>query len=139
MLTARRLLGQIHKEGFTDVTLAEIETALSNIDQSAILQNCQNKYHYVIWDRVSPINGVQASVFLDRDDVRAVSQTQGQIMLLYKDDKLVYFQPTNPKHGGFVAITTETIAQVAQELINPLAQSDASASIISQVYTAIGL
>lgn len=83
-----------------DATNAEIDRALASVDQDALYDQERAGWVTEVWDRTSPINGVSAQHFLDRDDV----PDEGDIYLVRQGDRVVIFQPHDPDTEGIAAI-----------------------------------
>lgn len=76
------------------VPQARIQSVLEKLDFQEFTQELQSRWEMTEWDRVEPINGVEASVILDeRKDI----VPGGQIYLVKVDGEVVIFQPHDPE------------------------------------------
>lgn len=107
-----------HKRGKDgrEVSDDEVDTALAAVDQQGIIDAAHSDTETVIWDRTSPINGVEASkVFAGRNDIGA-----GEVYLVMRksDGRVIQFQPFKPRVGARQQMTkaeAETIGEGARE------------------------
>lgn len=112
MMDAQKIKDNIKEINKFEVSLVDVENALSTIDQNLMLENEKKNYVVEIWDKQSPINGVDASKFLARDDVG-----DGEVYLI-KDTLtggVIYFQPHHPGMSGFVKMTNNNVLTIANE------------------------
>jgi hypothetical protein len=112
MMDAQKIKNIISEIKKVEVNPVDVENALSTIDQNLMLENEKKNYVVEIWDKQSPINGVDASKFLARDDVG-----DGEVYLI-KDaltGGTIYFQPHNPDMSGFVKMTIDNVSTIANE------------------------
>jgi hypothetical protein len=114
-------------------TLSEVTSALGSIDQNAIVAQQRARVTYSVWDGVSPINGVAAETILARPDV----PPGGKIYLLYVDGTLRFLQPFNPFQAGIVALTDETVNQVAEQHADSVARDMATQVVLEQLVQAL--
>lgn len=110
--------------------LTEINAALAKIDQQTIFNKHRARFRIEIWDKKSPINGVPAEqVFSSRDDIPA----DGEVYLLYIDDRLVYFQPHEPDQSGLVAMKKDNVLTIADQHANRIATQFADDEVFEKV------
>lgn len=110
--------------------LSEINTALSRIDQKAIFGKHRARVKVEVWDKQSPVNGVPAEQILSsRTDIPA----DGEVYLLYIDDRLVYFQPHEPNQAGLVPMTKDTVLTIANQHADQLATTFADDEVFEKV------
>ena len=128
MLDKITIFKRLNDMGITK-TLTEIENALNTIDQNAIFQEERAKFTVEIWDKVSPINGIPAEKIIARDDV----PDDGEIYLVYVDGQLRFLQPHDPFQAGIVAMTKETVEQIANQHVDQLAWQSADERIFNMV------
>ncbi|MGQ9697177.1 MAG: hypothetical protein ACUVRO_04200 [Armatimonadota bacterium] len=117
------------KETGVDKPLAEIEAALSQVDQQAIFNQERSRYRVEIWDKVTPINGVAPEKILAREDIPG----DGEIYLVYVDGHLCFLQPHDPFQAGFVAMTEDNVLQIANRHVDQLAWQAAGEKIFEAV------
>ena len=116
MLTKIQVWQRLNQMG-VNKTLAEVEIALSQIDQQAVFNQERARFKVEVWDKVTPINGVPAEKIIAREDV----PNDGEIYLLYVDDQLRFFQPHNPFQAGLVPMTRDNVLQIANQHADQLA------------------
>lgn len=78
------------------VTMTQVKEALESIDTTVIYNKHRATYRVAVWDKVSPVNGIPAEQVLERADL----QGDGEVYMLYKDDKLIVLQPHVPGEAG---------------------------------------
>ena len=123
MLTNIQAWKRLNEMGVTK-TLAEVETALATVNQEAMFNTERSRYTIAVWDKVSPINGVSAEQVLQgRNDIC------GEVYLVYVDGNLLFFQPHNPAHAGFVGMDAQQVLVVANSHADQLAWGNADAKI----------
>lgn len=129
MLTKIQVWQRLNQMGVTK-SLSEIDAALSQIDQQAILNDIiQSRFRIEIWDKQSPINGVPAEKIIARDDV----PDDGEIYLVYVDGNLQYLQPHDPFQAGIVAMTSENVMDIAQRHVEQIATQIADEQVFEMV------
>lgn len=114
-----------------DATSSEIDAALVTVDQDAIHNTHLSAWSTEIWDRVSPINGVPAQHFLDREDVD--ENGTDDIYLLLKDGVVVGFQPHDPDKPGHVRIAKGKGKAFADKHADKIASDNTDVEIIQKI------
>jgi hypothetical protein len=113
-----------------DLTDAELTAALAAVDIAALYEAERATWTVQVWDRSSPINGVDAATILAaRDDI----PDKGDVYLLYRDGALSYFQPHLPGAAGLESISVGSGATVGAEHADTLAAGAARAAALRQV------
>lgn len=110
----------------TDLTKQEIENAAANFDEEAILAERANSYEAELWDKTSPINGVDAeTVLLGREDI----PEGGEVYLIRRrgSNQVLFFQPHEPNAEGYKKVTSENWRDIADRHIETIVQMDSQA------------
>lgn len=81
----------------TDVTDEDVQSALVDVDFDSVKASAAARYRHEVWDRVSPINGVPAEDVINSSPE---FQRDGDILLVYRDDRVLIIQPFDPKTGN---------------------------------------
>lgn len=122
----------IREAAKNDHTDAKIDAALAKVDQAAARAAERARWTSEVWDRTSPINGVPAAHFLNREDV-----SDAPIYLLLCDGEVVYFQPHQADAAGLAWLTVSDIEKAASAHADKVAESRAGVAIIGQVLAVI--
>lgn len=117
--------------GMEGVPDAAIDAALASVDADAIFTAERAVWTTEVWDRKSPINGVPAQHFLDRDDVDEVGTDD--IYLLIKDGAVVGFQPHEAGVSGMVRIPKGQGTAKAKAHADDIAADATAAEVSRQV------
>lgn len=115
-------------EGVTD---AEVDSALAGIDQDALYDQVRATWTTEVWDRKSPINGVPAQYFLDRDDVD--ENDDNDILLLKQNGQVVGFQPHEPDVPGLARIPKGQGAARGKVFADNIAADAAAVEVVDRV------
>lgn len=113
MLNSLTILKQARELGYTG-NLATIETEIANIDYNALKQAERANYTVVLYDKVSQINGIEASVIL-KD-----APSGGEIYLIYVNGNLQYLQKHDPEQAGLAPMDEATALLRAETTINAM-------------------
>lgn len=116
-----RVLKQRRRSGI----YSETADSLSEID--AKIAEKSQEITWEVWDKTSPINGVPASDVLRRPDIPA----GGEIYLVKRGDRVIYFQPHKPGVQGVQPITSEEMADVAGEHYEEIVAADVVLSLVA--------
>jgi hypothetical protein len=117
--------------GMEGVTDAEIDAALASVNADTIFDAERATWTTQVWDRKSPINGVPAQHFLDRDDVDEVGTDD--IYLLIKDGAVVGFQPHEAGTPGLTRIPKGKGVVKAKAHTDEIAADATAAEVVRQV------
>lgn len=113
-----------------------LDAVLAELDQDAIEADENANIVYEVWDRVSPINGVDPSYILSRTDVSA----DGECYIV-KDSRtgsIVAFQPHVPGVGGMARMTAETVKSHAETHRSEIASQKAKDRIMESILKKLG-
>ena len=122
--------GKIKARG-KDKTRKQVNAALAKVDQQSIIDEEDGKYTTEIWDRKSPINGIEAGdVLKSRGDIPATG-----MVFLIKDSsgRVINFQPHDPDQEGIVLMTGVNVQAKADDARQEHANKRASHLILSEV------
>lgn len=112
------------------VTLAEAQIAIDAVDVAGIYIDLHSKITFSIWDKISPINGKPASMFLDK------LVNSGEAYIIKDTDKgMVIFQPHAPNNSGFIEMGTANVGNHAQAHIDGIVTERATGRIIAEIQT----
>ena len=128
MLTKIQVWQRLNQMG-VNKSLTEVETALSQIDQQVVFDQQRVRFKVEVWDKTTPINGVHAEKIIAREDV----PDDGEIYLLYVDGQLRFLQPHDPFQAGIVAMTPESVLEIANKHADQLAWQAADEKIFEMV------
>lgn len=95
-----------------NISLEEINEIISKIDIDDIKEDLKKSYKLEIWDKKSPINGVEAETVL-----KSKPYEIGSVYLIYVNDKLVYLQDHNPNEGGYIKMTKTQAKTIGEQFI----------------------
>lgn len=95
-----------------NISLEEINEIISKIDTDSMKEDLKKSYKLEIWDKKSPINGVEAEIVL-----KSKPYEIGSVYLIYVNDKLVYLQDHNPNEGGYVKMTKAQAKTIGEQFI----------------------
>lgn len=95
-----------------NISLEEINEIISKIDIDNIKEDLKKSYKLEIWDKKSPINGVEAEIVL-----KSKPYEIGSVYLIYVNDKLVYLQDHKPNERGYVKMTKNQAKTIGEQFI----------------------
>jgi hypothetical protein len=129
MITLSDVKKALLEKGITK-TDAEIQAQLDLYDFSALVAVEQNRYSVEMWDKVLPINGVDAEVILqNRNDI----PPNGAIYLIKREGVIITFQPHNPNISGCVAMTEQEGFSIAEAEVKKLAERNVDEQVLQQI------
>lgn len=97
--------------------LDELEKIIDKYNIDEYIKKTKNQFKLEIWDKKSPINGVNAKDILSKKKYDI-----DQVYLIYINNKLVYLQDHNPNESGFVKMTKNDIEIIGNEFIDKKAK-----------------
>lgn len=95
-----------------NISLEEINEIISKIDIDNIKEDLKKSYKLEIWDKKSPINGVEAEIVL-----KSKPYEIGSVYLIYVNGELVYLQDHNPNESGYVKMTKAQARTLGEQFI----------------------
>ena len=95
-----------------NISLEEINEIISKIDIDNIKEDLKKSYKLEIWDKKSPINGVEAEIVL-----KSKPYEIGSVYLIYVNNKLVYLQDHKPNERGYVKMTKNQAKTIGEQFI----------------------
>jgi len=114
-------------------TMAEIEAALDTIEQQAIFNEERSRITVEVWDKVSPINGVDPATVKTSLNV----PEGGEVYMLYIDGNLSILQPYDPFQAGIVPMTADNVLTIANQYADQLAWQFADEKIFDRLLEAL--
>lgn len=115
MLDELKILKEARDLGSTK-TLADIQTLVATYNYDTLVQQEKARYRAELWDKISPINGISPEKILED------APTNGEIYLIYVDDRLIFLQKHDPEQIGFAAMSSERALEVANKTINRMVE-----------------
>ncbi|MCI7633901.1 MAG: hypothetical protein MSS80_07740 [Mollicutes bacterium] len=111
-----------------NVNAEKIDNILQSINKEEIIKSQENRFEYKIWDKKSPINGVDAKTIIGSRSYKI-----GQAYLVYIDNKVVYFQDHNPNKEGYEKMTKSEAEKIAEDFIQKQIEESVDNIIINKV------
>lgn len=94
-------------------TLDQVKQKIESFDRTPFEEQEKTRYKVELWDKLSPINGVDAKIVKERHKV----QDDGEVYLIYIDGNLSFLQAYDPDQMGFVKMTSDTALLKAENII----------------------
>lgn len=94
------------------------------LDINAIANDIAARWTFQQWDKVSPINGIEPEIILDRYDIAPGDA----VFMLLRDGVVSIFQPYDPSAGR--RMTPATVNQIAQDMLD----DQINQAIMDEVY-----
>lgn len=110
-----------------EITRQELAFAYLEVDQEAVEEAVRSSIRYEVWDQESPINGRPA------EEVKRRRADLGEAAyLIYVDDQLKFFQPTDPVTGTILdqRQVHSAASKHAESLCQQYARDEIIASLI---------
>jgi hypothetical protein len=104
----------------------EIQTEINKYDLETEKMSIQT--NTFIWDKVSPINGVHASLFLQREDVQ-----QADHIYILEIEGRVLFQTSAPYVDGITLLTESNVNEIMNNHLDTEVTNIATQKIIEKV------
>ena len=114
-------------------TLKELESALSAIDEQAVIQSWRSRIEAKMWDGLSDINTATPEY------IRESNPWLDVVYVLLIDGAVVYMQTHNPFQEGYIPITAETVDAISNQHANEIANHYAQNQIFEEVLNKLGL
>lgn len=113
--------------GLQHKTNAEIDAAMANVDQEQIRDLEKAKLTVEVWDKVTPINGVEAAQVIASHNI----PSNGTAYMIKEGDRILYFQARDPQTGG--VITAENAMAIGTAHRDQLAEARAVPQILEAI------
>jgi len=113
--------------GLTHKTNAEIDAAMASVDQEAVFLAEKAKYAIEVWDKQTPINGVDPTTVCKSHNI----PEYGTAYMIKEGGRIVYFQAYDPFSGA--VITPENAQTSAETLLDEYVKSVVHGKIIDMV------
>lgn len=84
------------------------------LDINAIAADMATRWTYQLWDKTSPVNGVDAATVIERYNIAPTDS----VFMLLKDGQVIIFQPFDASAGGRAKMTPATVNQIAQDALD---------------------
>ena len=114
-------------------TLKELESALSAIDEQAVIQSWRSRIEAKMWDGLSDINTATPEY------IRESNPWLDVVYVLLIDGAVVYMQTHDPFQEGYIPITAETVDAISDAPANQIAEQSAMEDIFIKVCQELNL
>ena len=115
-----------------NISLEELNEIISNINIEDIKESLKKSYRLELWDKKTPINGVDAETIL-----KSKPYTIGSVYLIYIDDKLVYLQDHNPNESGYVKMTKVQAQTIGEQFIDKRIENELNVILYDRILNEI--
>lgn len=132
MIDALDLLQQARALG-ANVTLTQVEQAVAAVNRAALEATEQARYRVALWDETSPLAGQPVEYWRNRGDWPA----GGKVVLIYRDNDLLYVQPHDPDQAGIVPMDVQTAQAKGSAIVSRLVEAAVDEQIRRQVLTTL--
>jgi carbon monoxide dehydrogenase subunit G len=124
-IKATKIYRKIRQDGFTEFKLADVKEALQTVPVQDIIQKAQAEYSWTVWDKISPINGVDAETVLKSHKV----SPDDVVLLFTRNGRVEIFQPIM----GGKTMSEEQLKQIAEEIISTIVKPHAEMLVYEEV------
>ena len=136
-MTKEKLIEMVTERVKEDISITAdmISSAVDIVFETAddIMSNKKSEYDISIWDKVSSINGVDPSYIL-KDPPHTLPEWTGLTLLIGKDGKTIYIQPSDFREQGWQPITSETMAfELADIMLIPMLEEAVIEEVIKKL------
>lgn len=94
----------------TVITEEMIDNVLATNDVNELIPQASSMFSWEKWDKVSNINGANASLVLNRLPF-TLPNWNGISILIKEENKVIYFETTDYEKSGWTPITADTRAE----------------------------
>ena len=115
-----------------NISLEELNEIIANINIEDIKESLKKSYRLELWDKKTPINGVDAETIL-----KSKPYTIGSVYLIYIDDKLVYLQDHNPNESGYVKMTKVQAQTIGEQFIDKRIENELNVVLYDRILNEI--
>lgn len=112
MINQKEILEYIESKNIKS-SIDEINSIIEKQNRDSIKNTQINRFRYEIWDKKSPINGIDA-----KEIIKSREYTIDKAYIIYIDENLVYFQDHNPNESGYIKMNKTQATKLAEEFIN---------------------
>lgn len=131
MISQKEILEYIESKNIKS-SINEINSMIEKQNRASIEKIQKNRFRYEIWDKKSPINGIDA-----KEIIKSREYTIDKAYIIYIDEKLVYFQDHNPNESGYVKMNKTQATKLAEEFINKKIEENVDNIIVEKVIQTI--
>lgn len=114
------------------VTFEEISNIIDTLNINEIEQELKKRYVLEIWDKKSPINGIDAETIL-----KSRKYNVNSAYLIYIDNKIVFFQDHNPEKEGYIEMTKKEAKKIGENFIDKKIEENLIMNIYDKVFNII--
>lgn len=115
-----------------DITPGDVALAATSIDVDAISSDVDARVSWEVWDKSTPINGVEPDYFLNRDDYAG-----GEVYLVRLDGRVVMVQPHVPGVDGLEPITPNVVRRLAEEQKQQIVEDMSFIAVVDAVEASV--
>lgn len=115
-----------------EVTFEEISNIIDALNIDEIEQELKKRYVLEIWDKKSPINGIDAETIL-----KSRKYNVNSAYLIYIDNKIVFFQDHNPEKEGYIEMTKKEAKKIGENFIDKKIEENFIMNIYDKVFNII--
>lgn len=127
MIKADNILNYLKGQGY-NTNINEIKSIIENINKQDIELTQKKRFKYEIWDKKTPINGIDAKTI-----IKSRKYPISQVYLIYIDNVLVYFQDHNPNKEGYIKMNKKEANNIAKNFINNKIEECVDSIIIDKI------
>lgn len=127
MLESLNILEEAISKYKSSKTLADVDTLLGTYDYPFLRLAEQGNYRIEIWDKISAINGIEASKILG--DMKCISE----VYMIFVKDKLMFFQTHDPEQMGFVGMSIESANAIANKIVADLIEREIDGKVHDKI------
>ena len=131
MIDIENIYKKLTESGLS-VDMDRLKTFVKNINEKKIEKEIKKLYKLEIWDKKSPINGIDAETILSRKKYDIDSA-----YLIYVGDKLTYFQDHNPNQSGYCTMSEEEAREIGNEFIKNRVQERINIQVYNNLFEII--
>lgn len=113
--------------GLQHKTNAEIDAAMAQVDQQAIIAAERAKYTVTVWDKQTPINGVPAEIVIESHRI----PEHGTAYMICQGETIIFFQSRDPFTGAI--ITPEPAQAIGEAHLDQFVESVAQQAIVEAI------
>lgn len=115
-----------------NISLEELNEIISSINIEDIKESLKKSYRLELWDKKTPINGIDAETIL-----KSKPYTIGSVYLIYINDKLVYLQDHNPNESGYVKMTKAQAQTIGEQFIDKRIENELNVILYDRILNEI--